>query len=258
MALRVLCLLAISAAGLTVKKEEATNALHSPGDANEASFAKPKANKPVVQPVGEIAAKAVGEMVDPKNPVAVLHTDMGTMEVELFMHKAPLTVSNFIDLAQKGFYNGLHFHRVIPNFMVQFGCPYSKDPKSLSAGTGGPPPNSAFINLANQTEFSRNSGGNIPDECPDLSNEVGTLSMANTGSPQTGGSQFFINVKHNDYLDCFNPTTNSNHPVFGKVIKHYAVAVMMSRVERTKSDKPKTPLQMLSVEIKNLDAFMKQ
>lgn len=252
-ALRVLSLLVVSAAGLKVKEENAhLRNLQQPGDPNLVSLGKPKKQDEPANPV------MVGEPANPDNPVAVFHTDMGTMEVELFMDKAPITVSNFIDLANSGFYSGLHFHRVIPNFMIQFGCPYSKDPKSLSAGTGGPAPNSKFINLANHTEVSRNSGGNIPDECPGMSNEVGTLSMANTGAPQTGGSQFFINVKHNSYLDCFDPSTNNNHPVFGKIIKHYAVAVLMSRVDRSKSDKPKFPLKMLRVEIKNMNALKNQ
>merc|ERR1719198_1059039 len=72
---------------------------------------------------------------------------MGEMKVELFMDKAPVTVSNFIDLVHAGFYDNLHFHRVIPGFMDQFGCPFSKDPKSSRAGTGGPKPGSAFLNL---------------------------------------------------------------------------------------------------------------
>merc|ERR1719191_2418301 len=78
------------------------------------------------------------------------------------MDKSPITVSNFIDLAKKGFYNGLHFHRVIPGFMNQFGCPYSKDPKSRRAGTGGPAAKSEFINLVTNTKVKRNQGGNIP------------------------------------------------------------------------------------------------
>lgn len=87
-----------------------------------------------------------------------------------------------MDLAQTGFYNGLHFHRVIPNFMNQFGCPHSRDPKSSRAGTGGPPARSTY-NVPGRGEITRTSDGSIPDEfrepnCPKLSNEPGTLSMA--------------------------------------------------------------------------------
>ena len=104
----------------------------------------------------------------------------------------PITASNFIDLAQSGFYNGIHFHRVIPGFMDQFGCPYAKDPTSRRAGTGGPP-DGTFKNLVTGATETRSNGGNIKDENIDrTSNKPGTLSMANTGQPNSGGSQFFL------------------------------------------------------------------
>merc|ERR1711904_338166 len=102
--------------------------------------------------------------------------------------------SNFIDLAQSGFYEGVHFHRVIPGFMNQFGCPYAKDPNSSRAGTGGPP-DGTFKNLATGGTEKRSNGGNIKDEnISKDTNASGTLSMANTGQPNSGGSQFFLNV----------------------------------------------------------------
>eukprot|EP00913_Durusdinium_trenchii_P029034 g27223.t1 len=73
------------------------------------------------------------------NPIATFDTTEGVIKCEIFLEQMPITASNFIDLAKTGFYNGLHFHRVIPDFMDQFGCPFSKDPKSTRAGTGGPP-----------------------------------------------------------------------------------------------------------------------
>ena len=73
------------------------------------------------------------------NPVATFDTSEGTFKAEIFLAEMPITAQNFIDLANSGFYNGLHFHRVIPGFMAQFGCPHSKDPNSPRAGTGGPP-----------------------------------------------------------------------------------------------------------------------
>ncbi len=85
-----------------------------------------------------------------------------------------------------GFYNGVHFHRVIPDFMNQFGCPHAKDAKSKRAGTGGPP-DGTFKNLKTGGEERRSNGGNIKDECISKdSNEPGTLSMANTGAPNSG------------------------------------------------------------------------
>lgn len=136
------------------------------------------------------------------NPTATLDTSEGVIKVELFEEQMPITAKNFIDLAESGFYDGLHFHRVIPGFMLQFGCPHSKDPNSSRAGTGGPP------------------HGTIQDEhLPNakFSNEIGTLSMANTGRPNSGGSQFFINTAHNAFLDWFDGSTPSKHPVFAKV-----------------------------------------
>merc|ERR1719487_1966386 len=150
------------------------------------------------------------------NPIAVCETTMGTFNLEIYLDRVPRTASNFIDLAQTGFYNGVHFHRVIPDFMDQFGCPNAKDPKSRRAGTGGPP-DGQFKNLKTGQMERRSNGGNIQDENISRdSNEPGTLSMANTGSPNTGGSQFFINVVHNDFLDWFSPG-QSKHPVFGKI-----------------------------------------
>lgn len=113
-----------------------------------------------------------------------------------------------------------YFHRVIPNFMNQFGCPYAKDPNSPRAGTGGPQPGSTFQGCDGKT-YTRNREGGIPDEVGQphqrITNAPGTLSMANTGQPESGGSQFFLNVKDNSFLDWFNNSTPSAHPVFGKV-----------------------------------------
>merc|ERR1719213_1611583 len=80
------------------------------------------------------------------NPTAVCKTNLGTFKAELYLDKMPITASNFIALAKEGYYNGIHFHRVIPNFMAQFGCPHAKDPTSGRAGTGGPP-DGQFKNL---------------------------------------------------------------------------------------------------------------
>merc|ERR1719182_2135 len=135
------------------------------------------------------------------------------MEVEIFLDRVPRTASNFIDLAKSGFYNGVHFHRVIPDFMAQFGCPNAKDPKSRRAGT---------------------------------------LSMANTGSANTGGSQFFLNVVHNDFLDWFSPG-ESKHPVFGKLKtdEDLKKAIAITKVATT-NDNPKTPIVMNSITIKGI------
>merc|ERR1712113_27480 len=156
--------------------------------------------------------------------VAKFETTEGDFEAEIFLDRVPITASNFIDLCQTGFYDGIHFHRVIPGFMDQFGCPNAKDPKAKNAGTGGPP-DGEFKNLKTGGMEKRSNGGNIKDEnISKDSNIPGSLSMANTGSPNSGGSQFFLNVAHNSNLDWFTGG-QSKHPVFGQVIEGYDVVV---------------------------------
>lgn len=118
--------------------------------------------------------------------VAVIDTDKGKIRFKLFQDKTPLTVANFVNLVQRDFYKDLTFHRVIPDFMVQGGCP-------LGSGTGGPGYNF-------QDEF-------VDDLCHD---KPGILSMANSG-PDTNGSQFFITHLATPWLD-------QHHTVFGEVI----------------------------------------
>ena len=163
------------------------------------------------------------------NAIATFNTSEGSFTAEIYEEQMPITASNFLKLAESGYYDGLHFHRVIPNFMVQFGCPHSKDAKSGRCGTGGP-------------------GYSIPDEhTAKISNAPGTLSMANSG-PNSGGSQFFINVTDNNYLDWFNPRTPSKHPVFGKVIEGYDVVLRISKA-RTSRDNPINPIRVDSISV---------
>jgi peptidyl-prolyl cis-trans isomerase A (cyclophilin A) len=151
------------------------------------------------------------------NKHALVNTTMGTFKAELFEDKAPVTSQNFIKLAQSGFYNGIIFHRVIPDFMVQTG-----DPKG--DGTGGP-------------------GYEIKDEFgPGLKhNTPGILSMANSG-PNSGGSQFFITVALTPWLD-------GKHAIFGKIVEGYDVVEQISRVQRNSQDKPLTPVKIITLKI---------
>jgi cyclophilin family peptidyl-prolyl cis-trans isomerase len=167
------------------------------------------------------------------NPTATLDTSLGSFKVELYTDKMPLTAGNFVKLAKAGFYDGLHFHRVIDGFMLQFGCPYSRDAKSPRAGTGDGP------------------DGTIKDEHPPtakLSNEPGTLSMANTGAPNSGSCQFFVNTVHNAYLDWFSPG-DSKHPVFGKVIDGMDVVKKIEKTKTDSSDRPVVPVRMNKVTV---------
>jgi cyclophilin family peptidyl-prolyl cis-trans isomerase len=166
------------------------------------------------------------------NPTALLSTSLGDIKIELLADQMPITAGNFVKLAKSGFYDGLHFHRVIDKFMVQFGCPHSKDPNSPRAGTGDSP------------------FGRIQDEHPPdakISNARGTLSMANAG-PNTGSSQFFINVVDNPYLDWFS-SGQSKHPVFGKVVEGQDVVDAISKAPRGAGDRPKTPIKMNKITV---------
>ena len=133
-----------------------------------------------------------------KKYAATIETSRGTIKVDLFAKEAPMTVNNFVFLSREGFYDGLKFHRVIPDFVVQGGDPYSKGGEHAKGpvGTGGP-------------------GYTIPDELVGNphKHEEGALSMAHAG-PNTGGSQFFVvlserNTRH----------LNGVHTVFGKVVE---------------------------------------
>jgi peptidyl-prolyl cis-trans isomerase B (cyclophilin B) len=118
--------------------------------------------------------------------IATFNTSRGPIKIELYPDKAPLTVANFVNLVKRGFYDGLSFHRVIPDFMIQGGCPQG-------TGTGGP-------------------GYRFEDETKNgVRHERGVLSMANAG-PNTNGSQFFITHIKTDWLD-------GKHTVFGKVLE---------------------------------------
>ncbi len=150
--------------------------------------------------------KSVKENEFSENPVVVLETEKGDIEIELFLDKAPITAGNFKKLVEDGFYDGVRFHRVINDFIIQAGDPLSKDlSKEALWGTGGP-------GYAIEDEFVKG-----------LSNLRGTISMANSG-PNTGGSQFFINMVDNEYLDFDKPPFTSKHPVFGRVVEGMDVA----------------------------------
>ena len=167
------------------------------------------------------------------NPTATLETSLGNVEIELFTDLMPTTAGNFIELAKSGFYDGLHFHRIIKGFMIQFGCPHSRDPNSPRAGTGESP------------------NGTIQDEHPpehQLSNEPGTMSMANTGRPNSGGSQLFINTVHNSYLDWFSAGP-SKHPVFARITEGIDVVNAIENSPSDGNDRPTTPICVNSLAI---------
>lgn len=155
------------------------------------------------------------------NRTAHVQTNQGAFSIELFEDKAPKTTKNFIDLAEKGFYDGVIFHRVIEGFMLQGGDP-------TGTGRGGP-------------------GYNIPDEFhPDLKHsEEGMLSMANAG-PNTGGSQFFVTLAPTSWLD-------GKHAIFGKVVEGMEVVRAIGTTPTGPGDQPLQEVVMESVKIQGGD-----
>lgn len=157
------------------------------------------------------------------NMVATMQTNLGEIKIELFSSDAPKTVENFIKLANDGFYDGTKFHRVIKEFMIQGGDPLTKDDSLKNKwGTGGP-------GYAFADEIHSNNH-----------NVVGTISMANAG-PDTNGSQFFININDNNFLD-------AKHTVFGKVIEGMDV---IRNIENVATEGPDRPVD--DVIIKNIN-----
>jgi len=157
------------------------------------------------------------EKMEP-NRHAVIETNMGTMELELFEQRAPITTKNFIDLAEKGYFDGIVFHRIIDGFMIQGGDP-------TGTGRGGP-------------------GHTIKDEFhPELDHsKVGTLSMANSG-PDSGGSQFFITLVPTPGLD-------GKHAVFGILVKGKDILAEIGAVDTDSGDRPLEDVVMEKVTIK--------
>jgi peptidyl-prolyl cis-trans isomerase A (cyclophilin A) len=151
------------------------------------------------------------------NRMAEFRTNHGSFSVELFEDEAPMTTKNFIDLAEKTFFDGVIFHRVIDGFMIQGGDP-------TGTGRGGP-------------------GYTIPDEFhPDLRHsEEGILSMANSG-PDTGGSQFFITLEATPWLD-------SKHAIFGKVTSGMDVVQAIGKTPTGRGDRPVQDVVMESVRV---------
>jgi peptidylprolyl isomerase len=178
-------------------------------------------NKPVPQTVNETKPS-----ITPTNSVkkimnATLKTNKGDITIEFNAKATPNTVANFIKLTEAKFYNGVKFHRVIKGFMIQGGDPLSKDDAQMARwGTGGP-------------------GYTFADEItPDNKNDVGTIAMANAGA-NTNGSQFFINVNNNNFLD-------PKHTVFGRVIKGLEV-VKAIETTPTASERPISPVIIESI-----------
>ncbi len=153
-----------------------------------------------------------------KHTKVALETNKGTIVLEIYTGEMPITAGNFVKLVEQGFYDGIIFHRVISGFMIQGGDP-------TGTGMGGP-------------------GYKIKDEFTGTNldrNDRGTISMANAG-PNTGGSQFFINLADNNFLD-------GKHPVFGKVIEGLEVVDSIAGVETDSEDRPLEEVIIISAKV---------
>ena len=170
------------------------------------------------------------EAIMKDNQRVTLKTNKGDIIIELYGEKMPITAGNFFKLAQSGFYDDTKFHRVIPGFMIQGGDPNSKGDNTSIYGQGGP-------------------GYAIEDEhvvAPELSNVRGTISMANSG-PNSGGSQFFINLGNNTNLDFDKEPLGSKHPVFGVVVEGMDIVDSIAGVETGANDIPVEPVIIESI-----------
>lgn len=157
------------------------------------------------------------------NPIATIELENGgSIKIELYPEVAPNTVNNFISLAKKGYYDGLIFHRVIPGFMIQGGCPQG-------IGTGGP-------GYVIKGEFGKNGFVN------NLSHERGVVSMARSSRPDSAGSQFFIMVSDGQFLD-------NDYAAFGRVIEGMEEADKIVGAKRDRNDKPYDDQRMKKVTV---------
>ena len=162
-------------------------------------------------------------MSETANPIVKIEMENGqTMEVELYPEVAPITVENFLTLVNDGFYNGLIFHRVIPGFMIQGGCPQGN-------GMGGP----------GHTIKGEYTGNGVVN---DLKHVKGVISMARSGMPDSAGSQFFIMVDDAPFLD-------GQYAAFGKVIAGIETADAIVAVDRDRADKPREDQVIKKIEV---------
>jgi cyclophilin family peptidyl-prolyl cis-trans isomerase len=212
----VLCAAAVVAAGCSATASADSNSPQIGGQPGASG-------KPGSKPASSPATAAGG------NPVVLIETSMGTMKAELWADKAPLTVANFLRYTDEGYFNGLIFHRVIPNFMIQGGgfMPGMKE-------------RATHEQIKNEAK-------------PELRNDRGTLAMARTGVVDSATSQFFINLKNNDFLNQTNRTTQGfGYCAFGKVIEGMDVADKIAQVKTGAAAGGHQDVPTETVEIKSI------
>jgi cyclophilin family peptidyl-prolyl cis-trans isomerase len=171
------------------------------------------------------AAEEKKPMSHYENKVAELHTSAGEIDIRFFPDVAPNHVKNFIDLAEKGFYNGTKFHRVIPGFMIQGGDPNTISGAPSTWGTGG-------------------SGKNVDAEFSSVSHKRGIVSMARSNSPNSASSQFFVVTSDSTFLD-------NQYTVFGQVTKGMDVADKIVNAPKGEQDRPNNPTSIDKIVIRD-------
>lgn len=203
---------------LLFDSNDSSNVLAATGNgAEKQKNAKSQANKETeVEGMEPLKSFTGAEYIDPTNKVAVMETNMGTIKLKFLPQAAPNHVQSFIHLANKGFFNGLTFHRIIDGFVIQGGCPKGD-------GTGGP-------NYRIKAEFNN------------IKHQLGILSMARAADPDSAGSQFFI---------CLGdlPRLDGKYTVFGETIEGIDVVKAIGKVKTDANDKSLKPVIIKSVKI---------
>ncbi len=173
----------------------------------------------------QTAAPAADKEKKSMAKVAEIHTSKGEIDIRFFPEVAPNHVKNFIELAEKGFYNGTKFHRIIPGFMIQGGDPNTKNQPASSWGTGG-------------------AGTNVKAEFSPKPHTRGIVSMARSQSPDSASSQFFIVVADSRFLD-------NQYSVFGEVLKGMDVADTIVNAPKGAQDRPNDPVSIDKIVIRD-------
>jgi cyclophilin family peptidyl-prolyl cis-trans isomerase len=213
----VSCTPASTANNETTATQTQTNTTTTSASATEATIPPPA--------TPATAAEENRPMSQYENKVAELHTSSGEIDIRFFPDVAPNHVKNFIDLAEKGFYNGTKFHRVIPGFMIQGGDPNTVSGSPSTWGTGG-------------------SGKNIPAEFNTVSHKRGIVSMARSNDPNSASSQFFIVTSDSTFLD-------RQYTVFGQVTKGMDVADKIVNAPKGAQDRPNNPTTIEKIVIRD-------
>jgi cyclophilin family peptidyl-prolyl cis-trans isomerase len=210
----------------TGTQTESTSTTSSSATSTTSTATETTASGAAVTPPPPAAAKEEQkQMSSYDNKVAELHTSQGEIDIRFFPDVAPNHVKNFLDLAEKGFYNGTKFHRVIPGFMIQGGDPNTVSGSPASWGTGG-------------------SGKNVAAEFSKVPHKRGIVSMARSNDPNSASSQFFIVTTDSTFLD-------NQYTVFGQVTKGMDVADKIVNAPKGAADRPNSPVAIESIKIRD-------